>query len=249
MKKLIDEKAAILADFIRDLNVDFVLRDVMESYGHMGATITDAILQAGMNYENVVIPRTTKLKKLYPEAKTTTGFLRVLERIDPSELLEFKKGSKKLTWIVEATKFFVERCVETEEDLSTWLKDENNIKALRKLNGVGPKTSDYFKILVGMNSGAVDVHVTDFLSWAKIYETDYQVKKAILEQAADILKYSRNSLDHSIWWYVVEKKKHNLKLSKKKGKFKEQESSDENKQIPLVERWAMDKNPVGFTED
>ena len=34
---------------------------VMEAYDHMGAVLTDAILQAGLNYEAVVFPRVQKI--------------------------------------------------------------------------------------------------------------------------------------------------------------------------------------------
>lgn len=46
---------------------DFVKVDEMKSHGHMSATITDAILQTGMDYENVVQPRLNELKKQLAE--------------------------------------------------------------------------------------------------------------------------------------------------------------------------------------
>jgi hypothetical protein len=47
-------------------------------YRHMGATISAAILQAGLNWETTVEPRIGRLRTQFPEAETTTGFLRLL---------------------------------------------------------------------------------------------------------------------------------------------------------------------------
>lgn len=44
------EKATTLAAYVRSLD-DFQIKQVEEPYNHMGATITDAILQAGIRYD------------------------------------------------------------------------------------------------------------------------------------------------------------------------------------------------------
>jgi hypothetical protein len=59
----------------------------MEPYHHMGATITDAVLQSGINYERVVKPR-VEMVRGYDEARTTTGFLRLLQREGVSKLIK-----------------------------------------------------------------------------------------------------------------------------------------------------------------
>jgi hypothetical protein len=35
-------------------------------YGHMGATLTDAVLQSGISYETVVLPRVERILRDYP---------------------------------------------------------------------------------------------------------------------------------------------------------------------------------------
>jgi hypothetical protein len=55
-------------------SIPLVLQDFDEPYGHMGATLTDAILQQGIDYTTVVEPRVNNILTTYPEAKATTQF-------------------------------------------------------------------------------------------------------------------------------------------------------------------------------
>ena len=74
---------------------DFVMVDsVGECYLHMGATLCDAILQAGLNYEMVVEPRIRRILAEYPDAKTTTAFADVVDKVGASAVLGFQGGPK-----------------------------------------------------------------------------------------------------------------------------------------------------------
>lgn len=90
MEKYVNE----IVDFINN-NPDFKFLDITRSYDYkigdsfsfnsdnsrnpthnnMGATIIEGILQAGLNYNNVVKPRVIKFKNEYREYTTTTHFL------------------------------------------------------------------------------------------------------------------------------------------------------------------------------
>lgn len=61
----------LLINFVRD-NKDFqvIPPDISVPYNHMGATITNAILQAGLKWESVVKPRIMNLRDNHPTAKT-----------------------------------------------------------------------------------------------------------------------------------------------------------------------------------
>jgi hypothetical protein len=58
----------------------------MERYNHMGAVIVDALLQPGLNYDSTVYPRVKKVQAI-EEAKTTSGFLKVLLTNTPEKVL------------------------------------------------------------------------------------------------------------------------------------------------------------------
>ena len=68
------KNAELLLKYINNLS-DFkiIQPEIVMPYNHMGATITDTILQAGTKWETVVKPRILKLLK-HTEAKTTKGF-------------------------------------------------------------------------------------------------------------------------------------------------------------------------------
>ena len=70
------------------------------------------------------------------------------------------------------------------------------------VRGVGPKTVDYLKTLVGLPAIAVDRHLRTFVSWAGLDLSDYDEISAVLSRAADLLEVHRGSLDHAIWSYV-----------------------------------------------
>ena len=51
-------------------------------------------------------------------------------------------------------------------DLRDWLTRSDSVAKLRGINGVGPKTIDYFKILAGLPAVEVDRRLEKFLNMA-----------------------------------------------------------------------------------
>ena len=71
--------AQALADHIRSLE-GFTFVRPAPPHGHMGATMVDSILQRGMNYDAVVLPRVHRLRDEHPEAATTSGFAELMRQ-------------------------------------------------------------------------------------------------------------------------------------------------------------------------
>ncbi len=180
-------------------------KPAMEAYDHMGAVLTDAILQAGLNYETVVLPRVQKVKSM-PEAKTTSGFLAVLEQIGADRLLNWS-NTEKPARLLSIARFFQAETVETTNDLRSWLQTEENIPRLKQQRGVGDKTTDYFKILVGLSTSAIDRHIFKFLEEAGISVQDYQAAQRLVHEAADIIGIDYSVLDHNLWQYMSKRDK------------------------------------------
>jgi hypothetical protein len=205
----VDEKAAMLVKYVKEYAIpctDFEIVEAMsESYDHMGATIADAMLQAGVNYKHVVWPRVRRLLENHPEARTTSGFLKLLTEVGPNNLLGWK-GAEKPRRVLCVTRFFCRKGIETEADLRQWLEDSGNLETLKKLRGVGDKTADYFKILVGIQVSAPDRHLCNFLSEASITVDDYDETQQVIDKAADLMKVKRRRFDHSIWKYMSTRK-------------------------------------------
>jgi len=197
-----EKNAELLKAYIRNLP-DFKILKPNYPYSHMGATITDAMLQAGTTWETVVKPRVLKLRDNYPEAKTTTGFLKLLEKIGQRKLLEWN-DSEKPDRILAVTRFFIKEEIETEADLKTWLENEANIVRLKELRGIGNKTADYFKILSGISTSAVDRHLVKFLKRAgiSIGANYYAETREIINRTADKMKINKSVFDYSIWKYM-----------------------------------------------
>ena len=95
--------------------------------------------------------------------------------------------------------------VETEIDLREWLSHEPNLQKLQSIKGVGPKTIDYFQILVGISTSAIDRHLLRFLADAGLAVSNYIDAQTIINSAADILAVDRAHFNHSIWQYMSKK--------------------------------------------
>jgi len=166
----------------------------------MGATLADAVLQRGIDYKAVVEPRVKHLKATYPDAITTSAFARVLEHDGAPRVLDWADGPKPLTLVV-LVGVLLENGIETEEDLRVWLELPANITRLHQIKGIKDKTTDYLRILVGVQTVAVDMHLFGFLEEAGIHTRDYAEAHRILLEVAEILGVEASKLDHSIWRY------------------------------------------------
>lgn len=169
-----------------------------KTYCHMGATITDAILQAGMNYQTVVYPRVLNLLQNYVDFKTTCDFLILMQTIKLEDLINWKNVRKlesirKLSWLLQ------DFDVQTESQLKLWLEHDQNLDSLLQINGIGPKTIDYLKMLSGCQSIAIDRHLFKYLRLAGIAVSTYSEAHTIYNSAADLLGITPYEFDKSIW--------------------------------------------------
>ena len=199
--------SGVLATYIRQLDGFEMVDDLELPYGHMGATITDAVLQAGLRYETVVWPRVQHVMQNFPEAAETSGFLAVLRERGGDEVAHWTHP-EKLGRMESVAELFVAESVETEVDLRCWLcggdsRCEENVAKLAGVRGMGPKTIDYFKILCGeRDTAAIDVHLMRFLDDAGVRAGSYEEAREAIADAADEMGVSAAQLDHSIWTYM-----------------------------------------------
>lgn len=191
-----------LASYIYGLEELDIDKKINSTYGHMGATISDAILQAGLNYENVVSPRINRILNIYTNFKSTSDFIYLLNIHGAKKILQWRHDEKPRRVRVLAEELY-RNSVETEQDLMVWLRDDKNCKSLLLLNGIGPKTVDYIKLLVNVPAIAVDRHIRRFVSNAGINKTKYEDIREIVSMTADILDIPYRTLDHAIWKFVA----------------------------------------------
>jgi len=190
-----------LAHYVRSLP-DFVIYETIDgNYNHIGATAADAVLQANMRYATHVKPRVNRILETYPEARTTTAVLQLLEEVSATEFLNWR-GQDRAERFSSVLHLLASEHIETEANLRDWLLKDTNLLKLRSIKGIGLKTADYFKILVGFSTSAIDRHLLKFLGLAGLAPSGYSKAQAVINATADIMSVDRAYFDHSIWQYM-----------------------------------------------
>jgi endonuclease III len=175
----------------------------------MGATLTDAGLQAGLNYRKVVFPRVKHLLSVFPEADTTTRFLDLVDLQGINHILRWNHPDKPKRVYDIALLLSAEK-IETEEALAEWLSQPGNRIKIQQIPGVGQKTTSYLRKLVGTPAIAVDRHLKTFASWAGVECKKPAELERAFQVAADVMGIDYCSLDHTIWSYMADLKSESL---------------------------------------
>lgn len=202
-----------LAQYVRSLPEFVIYETIGGNYNHIGATVADAVLQANNRYATHVKPRVNRILATYPEARTTTSVLRLLEEISATEFLSWH-GEDRAERFSRVLGLFASEDIETEADLRDWLFDNTNLPKLRSIKGIGPKTVDYFKILVGVSTSAIDRHLLNFLGLAGLIPCGYSEAQAVINATANILSVDRAYFDHSIWQFMSRRAAQSERCSK-----------------------------------
>ena len=190
-----------LAHYVRSLPDFEIYKTLDGKYDHIGTAVAEAVLQANRRYQTHVKPRVNRILAQYPEARTTRSVLHLLKSITATEFLDWhgKDRTERFSRILD---LFAAEGIEDEADLREWLSQEPNLRKLRAIKGIGPKTIDYFKILVGISTCAIDRHLLKFLELAGLSPRGYREAQAIINATADILSIDRAYFDHSIWQFM-----------------------------------------------
>ena len=194
-------KAEKLIQYIYKTKHNFVPVTQRTPYNHMGATIVDGILQAGLNYKTVVYPRVKKLLITYPEYKTTCDFLILIQTIPLNKLINWN-NVVKINRITELSWFLYNNSVETEANLAIWLEDYENKQKLKQIKGIGNKTIDYLTMLSGKPAIAIDRHLFKYLEYAGVVVKSYEEANKIYSYVANHLNMTFYELDKKIWTYM-----------------------------------------------
>jgi hypothetical protein len=196
-----DEAAQRLVNYIKSRH-DFIYHKVDPPYGHIGATIADSILQANNRYSSVT-PRIQRILRRWPRENTVTAVLEVLKSVPTTQFLNWN-GKDRADRFYEVLVLLKREGVESESDFRTWLEKETNLSKLRAVHGIGPKTIDYFRLMVGLQGAAIDRRLLKFLEMAGIQlsQSNYNSALVIINRAADLASVPRADFDHSIWRYI-----------------------------------------------
>lgn len=202
MCKTVISNALYLKEYIQTIDNFRIIEPELCPYrDHIGALFADAILQAGLNYRSVVMPRVAHILEFFPNAKTVKTFSKVLEYYGVNKVLNWNNDIKAQR-MQDLVTFCLTHSIDTTTELAQFLKEKKGEDALKKINGIGNKTCDYLKRLLGFDNVAVDRHIRAFLVGADIIYDNYYDIKEVVEYAADFMGMNRRTLDYSIWSYM-----------------------------------------------
>lgn len=88
-------------------------------YGHMGATLTDAVLQSGITYDTVVLHRVNRILLDFPNATTTSAFAEVLRHHGASAVLQWN-GEKKPRTLNELVSLLLSTSKQKSSSVHGW---------------------------------------------------------------------------------------------------------------------------------
>lgn len=202
MCKRMTASALRLQEYIDAIgDFEIVYPEICPYKDHIGALFTDAILQAGVNYRSVVRPRVESVLKRFPEAKTVSSFKEIVACLGARDVLQWNNLAK-IHRVEDLISFCEDHLIETSTDLTVFLNSDSGERQLKGIKGVGDKTCDYLKRLLGFDTVAVDRHIRDFLHKANLILDDYFEIKEVVGFAADFMNKPRRALDYSIWTYM-----------------------------------------------
>ena len=189
--------AALQGLIARKLKDTIAPRPDVDRTRHVGAVLADAVLQAGMNYRAFVEPRVTRVERNYPTAASVSGLLELLRTHDASTVLNCAHRRKCRTFGELAQLLAVEG-VESAEDLRGWLQGAGARAKLMAVHGVAVKTAAYLRLLVGLESIAIDVHLRGAAEEVGVHGADEELED-LFSEAARRAGASLSKLAAALW--------------------------------------------------
>lgn len=187
-----------IADFATAEGIEIRALRRRVTYNHLGAVLADAILQAGLNYTTVVLPRINNILQNHSDATSSSALLDIVINNKTSSFLQWSHPEKILRFnnLVHCIDHYKINDINT---LKIRLEQNQFQSCLLNIHGIGPKTVDYMGCLIGVESIAVDRHIRTFAKLVDIHENDYNYLKKIFCFAADLLSISRRDFDAWVW--------------------------------------------------
>jgi hypothetical protein len=164
---------------------------------HVGAVLAEAALQAGINYEAVVVPRVRQFVRQFPSASTVSGLLALLASQDTAEVLGIRNARKCRTFRELAELLRAEN-VETAIDLRRWMGNAGSRAKLLRVHGVGVKTAAYIRLLLGLQGIAIDIHLRRAAADVGVARSDEDLER-LFTAAAKLAGIPLDEVDGSLW--------------------------------------------------
>jgi endonuclease III len=154
-------------------------------------------LQPGLHYRAVVEPRVREFVVKFPAAATVLGVLALLETRPAAELLR-NTNVRKCGVFQNLARLLRTEGVDSASELRAWLTEPASRPKLLVLHGVGIKTAAYLRLLVGLPSIAIDIHLRRAAEAVGVTRSDEDLERLYTAAAANI-GVDLAELDGSLW--------------------------------------------------
>jgi hypothetical protein len=192
-----------VADYAMGLGADIPTDETRPVYDHMGALVADCVLQAGLNYKTVVLPRITAILTDHPGRDRVATLLPLVKAEGTGAFLNWTHF-EKIDRFDALVGFLEGQAVDDVSDLRKAMETAEFAPALRAVRGVGPKTVDYMGGLAGLDTVAVDRHIRTFAKRAGVEDDGYEHLRKAFCAAADLLGVPRRQFDGWVWRFESE---------------------------------------------
>lgn len=158
-------------------------------WNHIGAVVVDAVLQRRQKYSSTVLPRVQLFIADYPESHTTEGVRELSEKGEISNAICWKSDSVRITQIEEITSTLEACQIDTVDQWRVQYVESKTRLQLRSrlsvIRYVGPKTLDYFEILVGIPTAiAIDFRIRRICKESGITNPSYDYLSDVIRNTA-----------------------------------------------------------------
>lgn len=187
-----------VADFASSEGLSFDSGQGRHSCEHLGAVLADSVLQAGLDYRSVVLPRVTRILENFEAASEMPALIEIVIGGASADFLNWKHNIK-ISRFESLVRKVHSLGIQNIVDLRASLVCDDFGHEIQKVKGVGPKTVDYMACLVGIDSVAVDRHIRSYAKRAGVVGEDYHFLKHVFCFSADLLAVSRREFDGWVW--------------------------------------------------
>lgn len=168
------------------------------AYEHVGALLADVVLQPGLHYGHVVRPRVTRILGRYARSSDVPALRRLVARLTAAVILDWRHPEKPRRF-ESLLAFFASRGLSTVADLQEWTAEPTVCAELLGQPGIGPKSFDYLRRLLGHDAVPVDRHLLRVLRAAGVPQVNYAEARGILTRGFELANVNARDAERALW--------------------------------------------------
>lgn len=173
-------------------------RGAVAVYDHFGALLADVVLQPGLHYDHVVRPRVARILDQYACSRDVPAMRHLVGRLTAPAILDWRHPEKPRRF-ESLLAFFARRGLKTVAEIRDWTADPLACTELLEQPGIGPKSFDYLRRLLGHDAIPVDRHLLRVLRAAGVPRVGYAEASGILARGFALANVSPGDAERALW--------------------------------------------------